>query len=392
LKYFFLLFSIFLLAQKNETIISGEINIGKNVEFLNEKHFYKGITLSFGIKHNDTLKNWSNFLNNPTTGILLQYNDLNNTERVGQSFAIMPFIELPLNKKRNININLGLGISYTTSFANFETSWNNTYLSTNYNWVYRSFVYYNFFDNKSYSHRFGLGLVHLSNGHVKWPNQGLNSFVISYNTQFFKEKKQPQLTKKLDKNNKNTFYSIRTGLGFHALSRFHNNQKKVISSAFSYGKIYDNTYKLSLGFNYKFYENYYDYIIENKEVVANIYPELKEKPIYNASTYGFFINGEIMLGYVSGEIEFGINIDKPFYKVDYRVSNIDYIVDKFVIGELDNNYHIKKYVYTRLGLKTYIFNNNLKPKNNFFLGGFINANLFQADFSEISLGYVRRLN
>ena len=61
-------------------------------------------------------------------------------------------------------------------------------------------------------------------------------------------------------------------------------------------------------------------------------------------------------------------------------------------GQQLNAYHVKKYVYTRLGLKAYIFNNNTKPKNNFFIGGFINANLFQADFSEISLGFVRRLN
>lgn len=395
MKYLFLIFSLISYAQKNETILSFDLNFGKTMpanECFHELKPFKGISLNYGIKHNDTLKNWSNFLKNPTTGVLLQYNDFGNKEKVGVSYAILPFIEFPLNKKRSISMQLAFGISYFNVIHDLESNWDNRGISTTYNWAFRKFIYYDFLKSNYFTHRLGLGFVHHSNGHVNWPNQGLNTFVLAYNALFYKENQTVFHHKKIDKTQKELFYSIRSGLGFRALSRFHNNQEKVFTSAFSFGKIYDNTYKLSIGFNYKFYENYYNYIKENKEVVANVYPELKKNAFYNASTYGFFLNSELMLGYVSGEFELGFNIDKPFYKVDFRINESRYKDGGFVLGDLNTTYQIKRYVYTRLGLKAYLFNNNSKPKTNVFIGGFINANLTQADFSEISLGIVRRLN
>lgn len=395
LKYLFILFSTFLLAQKKETIFTLDYNIGKTMpanEYFHKMDPFQAFSVGVGFRQNDTMKKWVNFLKNPITGVMFQYNNYGNKDKVGESYAILPYIELPLNKKQNINMQLALGISYFTVIHDTETNWYNRGVSTRYNWAFRKFIYYNFLDSKQYSHSLGIGFIHHSNGHVNWPNQGLNSFAIGYKTQFNKEKKNNFSLNKLDKNKKEYFYSLRTGLGFNALSRFHNNQEKVYTTAFSIGKILDNTYKLSVGFNYKFYNIYHNYITENKQVVATIYPELKNNPIYNSSTYGFFFNSEMMLGYVSGELELGVNIDKPFYKVDFRINESKYNGNEFVLGELNNSYKLKRLIYTRLGLKVYVINNNLKPKNNFYIGGFLNANLGQADFSEISLGYVRRLN
>ena len=44
-----------------------------------------------------------------------------------------------------------------------------------------------------------------------------------------------------------------------------------------------------------------------------------------------------------------------------------------------------------MGLKYYIINTKKKPKHNIYLSAHINSNLGQADFSELSLGYVYRL-
>jgi hypothetical protein len=395
LKKIFLILSFYVYSQENQTIFGVDLNYGKTMpanEYFHELNPFKGFSISYAINHIDTLKIWSKFLNNPTTGVLLQYNDFGNRDKVGISYAILPFIEFPLNKKRSLNLQLALGISYFTVKHDQESNWYNRGISTTYNWAFRKFIYYDVYKTNTITHRLGLGFIHHSNGHVNWPNQGLNTFVLSYNAQFYKQPKSVNNSIKIDKKAKEFFYSIRSGLGFRAFSRFHNNQEKVYTTAFSIGKIYDNTYKLSIGFNYKFYENYYTYITENKDVVANVYPKLKNNPIYNASTYGFFLNGEMMLGYVSGEFELGYNIDKPFYKVDFRINESKFKDGDFVLGELNTSYHIKRYVYTRLGLKAYLINNNLKPKTNVFIGGFLNANLTQADFSEISIGIVRRLN
>ncbi|MFY7810115.1 MAG: acyloxyacyl hydrolase [Flavobacterium sp.] len=395
MKKFFLFISFYVFSQENQSVFGIDFNFGKTMpanEYFHELKPFKGFSISYGIKHNDTLKNWSNFLKNPTTGILLQYNDFGNIDNVGVSYALLPFIEFPLNPKRNLNMQLALGISYFTVLHDTETNWYNRAISTRYNWAFRKFIYYNLYHSNSFSHQLGLGFIHHSNGHVNWPNQGLNTFVFAYNVQFQKQSKFIDTPKKLDQSNKNLFYSIRSGLGFRALSRFENKQEKVYTTAFSIGNIYDNTYKLSIGFNYKFYENYYSYIKDNKDVVANIYPELKNNIVYNSSTYGFFLNGEMMLGYISGEFELGFNIDKPFYKVDFRINESRYKDGDFVLGDLNTTYQIKRFVYTRMGLKAYLINNNSNPKTNIFVGGFINSNLTQADFSEISIGIVRKLN
>ena len=191
LKYFLLFFTSLLLAQKNETIISADFNIGKTMpanEYFHEMNPFKGFSISYGLKQNDTIKNWANFLKHPTTGVSFQYNDFGNTDKVGRSFALIPFIEMPLNKKRNLDLHLGLGISYFTVLHNPETNWFNRGISTRYNWAFRKFIYFNFINQKHIAHRLGFGFIHHSNGHVNWPNQGLNTFVLAYNVQFSNQK------------------------------------------------------------------------------------------------------------------------------------------------------------------------------------------------------------
>ena len=63
---------------------------------------------------------------------------------------------------------------------------------------------------------------------------------------------------------------------------------------------------------------------------------------------------------------------------------------EYVLGELTSKYKLKKAILARLGLKYYLFNNNQSPKSNIFIGATINANLGQADFTELSIGYVHR--
>ena len=45
-----------------------------------------------------------------------------------------------------------------------------------------------------------------------------------------------------------------------------------------------------------------------------------------------------------------------------------------------------------MGLKYYLIGTTKVPKNNLYLGFHINANLGQADFTELSLGYVYSFN
>ena len=88
-----------------------------------------------------------------------------------------------------------------------------------------------------------------------------------------------------------------------------------------------------------------------------------------------------MFGNIGIDWEGGLNVYKPFYKEHYILEN----------EELDNFYKLKNLFLGRLGLKLYAINTLKKPKSNFYIGTHIKSNLSQADYTELSIGFVHRI-
>jgi len=122
--------------------------------------------------------------------------------------------------------------------------------------------------------------------------------------------------------------------------------------------------------------------------VSELYPEFKENPVVYSSNFGLFASGELLLSHVGIEFEMGLNLYKPAYKIDWQINEEKYVEGVYQLGELNWYYQLKKAVSTRLGAKWYALSTNKSPRHNVFLGAFINANFGQADFSELTLGYV----
>ena len=124
----------------------------------------------------------------------------------------------------------------------------------------------------------------------------------------------------------------------------------------------------------------------------------QENPFKYSTNFGAFITSELLLGHIGFEIEIGYNFYKPFYEVEWKLNQGFYwdfetpegTETEYILGELDSYYKLKKSISARLGLKYYLINNQKSPKSNLFVACHINANLGQADFTEISLGYVHR--
>ena len=68
------------------------------------------------------------------------------------------------------------------------------------------------------------------------------------------------------------------------------------------------------------------------------------------------------------------------------------IPENWMLGELDSKYKLKRLISGRLGLKYYLIGTKKSPVNNLYFGVYLNSNLGQADFSEMSLGYVYSFN
>ncbi|MCA0154380.1 acyloxyacyl hydrolase [Winogradskyella vincentii] len=389
--------------EKESSFYVLELMLGKTLEANTDfpkTNLQKNIFFSLGNYNFKPNKEWAARLNYPKTGISIGYTDFGNSEKVGQAISLLPFIEFSLLKKRipNLNVHVGFGASYTNTQYDEVNNPFNRAITTDINWSFRSFLYRDLVNKNNIAYRFGLGYLHHSNGHTRLPNQGLNSLVASISAKI--DSKEIQINDDVKHNFKSksqNYFSWRLGIGQNVLSEEFNTKKEVYSIAMNAGKIINNTFKFGGGFYYRFYEHYYDYINNNGTLLEEQLPHFKDNPFGYATNFGLFATSELLLGHVGFEFDLGLNIHKPFYKIDwqlnqgysYQTGNGETIV---VLGELDWYYEIKRTISSRMGLKYYLWSTNKSPKHNIFIGAHINANLGQADFTEMSIGYTYRYN
>ena len=405
--YSFLLFFIIAVTySQNDTTVKSsnysfvglEYGIGKtsaaNVNFpkLNPQ---QSLLLSVGKTNKNNNLEWAKQLNFPKTGLTLSYADLGNSEHLGKAITLVPFIDFNILNRwtRRLNLKVGLGASYFNVIYDSIANPNNMAISTHFTWAFRSNLYYSILEKDDYNLKLGLGYFHNSNGHVRLPNQGLNTFLVSVYSEL-KFNKELQNGVKVDSSSVTSYrtsqryYSARVGIGKKVLSKYSTDKKDVYAFAASTGKIINKTFKYGYGFYYRFYEDYYDYIKDDEKLVRELYPEFKEHPVKYASNIGIFANGELLLSHVGIEFELGFNLYKPAYKIDWQINEEKYVNDVYQLGELNWYYKLKKSISSRLGAKLYAVNTNKAPRHNVFLGAYINANFGQADFTELTLGYV----
>jgi len=359
-----------------------------------DRGLQSGLFLNFGWHNKSNDNEWAKQLNYPKNGISFGVTDYGNSEKLGQSFSLMPFAEFKVFKRWNLHS--GIGFSYMNTLYDTINNPFNQAITTHLNWSFRAFMFYDIFTDDKLNWKVGLGYNHSSNGHTRLPNQGFNSFLASVSANLYSKKDKSDVPLNTTKSPRTVqwYFSSRFDIGQNVLSEVFNDKKEVYSVAFSAGKIINKTFKLGAGFYYRFYEHYYDYIKNEEELIVSDYPELAEHPFMNASNFGMFATSELLLGHIGFEFDIGFNIHKPFYKIDWKL-NQGYSYQSgentvVVLGELDDYYKLKKTVSSRLGLKYYLTNNNDEPKHNAFVGAHINANLGQADFTALTLGYVYR--
>lgn len=413
----FLFFSFLIFAQEstntpkssNDYIVTPEILIGvtgeSNSEFP-DRSLQKQFLISFGWDHAKNNQEWAKRLKYPRTGLSLGYTNFGNNKYLGHAFSLLPFIEFNGFKKERFKVQIGTGISYFNKKYDLINNFYNRATSTDLTWSFRLFTYYNLFPSEKVDWRIGAGYTHHSNGHTRLPNQGYNSFLFSVSADI----KSISNNTNLDNLEPITFKKsisdyclINFGVGINSLSETFSDKKGVYTISGEYGKILNNTFKLGIGFYYRFYQNYYDYIKNNESLVQDgrDYDYLKKSPFWNATNFGLTVNGEILLNHIGIDVQFGFNIHKPAYRIDWTLNQGYGVVPKtipedhsriFGLGELDTYYQLKRLVSGRFGLKYYVIGTEKKSNHDFYVGTFINSNFGQADFTEFSFGYIRKFN
>lgn len=393
---------------KYSTFISPEILVGilsePNSNFP-EVGIQKTLFLSVGKYSFANAQEWAYRLQHPTLGFSVGVSDYGNPQEVGRSYSFLPYASFGLFNSQKFNVLFGLGGSYHDVLYDIKNNANNKAVSTSFAWAFRGSLTYDLLYFENALLRLTFDYLHHSNGHVRLPNQGLNSFLmgVSYETGFLKNKDLNQIIapKKTFLRSTTHYFSMRMAVGQNVLSRVYNSKKEVYTAAFTYGKVINQTFKFGFGVSYRFYEHYYDFIKNQEPLIVERFPEFLNNPLGYATNIGVFGTGELLLNHVGVEFQLGFNIYKPFYQVDWILNQGYQYIDfdengepfpAYVNGELNWYYEFKRSISSRLGLKYYFVGTHKNPTHNFYLGAHINANLGQADFNELSLGYVYRFN
>ncbi|MEM7186791.1 MAG: acyloxyacyl hydrolase [Bacteroidota bacterium] len=354
---------------------------------------------NFGWEHDHNTQEWARRLKGPRTGIMLGYTRLG-ADSLGASITVMPTIEFNVFRKEKLKVLVGMGASYFTEKFDPVTNFNNQGITTDITMSFRSFIHYQILSGEAMDWRLGLGYLHHSNGHTRLPNQGLNMFLLSLSADIKDQKFEARTPDATDFSRSCYSYAgIRTGYGINVLATAEpfNDIQPIYTVSLEYGRVLNNTFKLGVGLNYRYYQHYYDYIANNESLVQDgrEFASLRDNPGWNASNIGIHGAAEILLNHFGIEVQIGLNLHKPAYPIDWRLNqgwkNLPRVIpadSNIVLGEFDTSYELKKLISSRMGLKYYLFGNHVPRSHNVFAGIHINSNLGQADFSEFSMGYV----
>lgn len=409
LTILFIFISTFSFAQTNSKwkkeafTFTPEILLGKTMEAYDgfpKIQLQKQFILNFGRRHNYNPQEWAQRLKGPKTGFSVGVTDFGNVDSLGIALIAMPFIEFNAFGSNRFKILAGLGASYFTEKYDKEKSPNNRAIATDITWAFRLYLNYQILSTNKIDWRVGLGYSHHSNGHTRLMNNGYNSFLFSLSADIKNPLNSPvaNIFQEIPvyKNTVYNYISFRGGIGQNVFALAFNDKQNVYTIAGEYGRVYNNTFKVGIGFYYRFYQHYYDYIKGAESLVqpGREFDYFRSAPLYYASNFGISLHGEILLNHWGIDLQVGYNFHKPAYKAEWRINEgwdktPREIPETWVLGELNNKYKLKYRISSRLGLKYYLLGIENAPKNNFYVGAYLNSNLGQADFTELSLGYVR---
>ncbi|NOU48101.1 MAG: acyloxyacyl hydrolase [Bacteroidales bacterium] len=142
---------------------------------------------------------WEALYRYPIIGLTAYYSPLGNNKEIGEVFAILPFINFPLNHdlKNSLNFRLGFGLGWLTNKFDPIENYKNFAIGSHLNAAVSLYFEYRLQLSKRFTWISGAGLTHFSNGSMKTPNFGLNLLTVSTGFAWFIKNPNPYLDKKL---------------------------------------------------------------------------------------------------------------------------------------------------------------------------------------------------
>jgi hypothetical protein len=299
-----------------------------------------GLMLDF-IKQTHGSKEWHNAYNFPEYGVFVLYQNFNN-EQLGQNISVGALYNFYF-LNRNIKLRVSQGIGYASSPYDRETNSKNKAFgstivaNTNLGFSYKK---ENLFKNVGFEA--GILFTHYSNGRIKAPNSGINTYGINvgFNYNFDSEKTiNDTITfprKKITEPIKYNFV-LRTGINESAV--INSGQYPFFHISAYADKRINRKSALQLGTELFLTTSFKDFI----PFKAVAYPNSNTDPNTDYKRVGVIVGHELFINKISLETQMGYYIYDPF-KNEIPVYN-----------RVGMKYYFTKKMFTGFTIKTHMF-------------------------------------
>jgi len=331
-------------------------------------------------------KPWQQFNAFPVIGLGTVWLNLGNPEKLGNAFAIYPYISYHLIRSRYFKLNMkaGVGASYLTkTYRNTKTGSLGNIIpfdSTNAAIGSALNVYFSCGGNleipicKGFSFTTEYTWNHMSNGSAVVPNSGLNLLNGLVGIKYSPKYKKFNFPSKhiLENIPHNYSFEIIASGGLRQLFYKDNRTYPIGSIVLGIYRSFNNFYRMGAGIDV-FYDGVYDgtSLFQRTYITTN---ELKNK-----LRAGVSWQHEILLGRLTAGIDIGVYLYDPLKNVSPYAQAIKGSISKPIIYPYDINYE-DGWLYNRATLK-YALSNHL------FISLGLKTHLQKAEFIEWGLGY-----
>jgi len=264
---------------------------------------------------------WERDYNYPIIGISLFYSGLGNNPILGNSFALMPFINFPLYKNDNLTFlfRFALGVGILTNrfdrLNNYKNLAIGSYLNAAVNLMFEIRYRVNYFLGLTG----GICLQHFSNGSLKLPNYGINAPMLNIGIAYSPVKINRNIVDRFIAPTQPFYAIIRKKIEFYfGFALGWKDMSAIYGKSYMVTHFYENTLvqisrksKVGIGLDISYDPSHIKILEEINEIVTNKFRIIR--PGINAayelimSRLGFIIN----LGYYLGGME---KSNGPFYE------------------------------------------------------------------------------
>jgi len=331
-------------------------------------------------------KPWQQFNGFPVIGLAGVWLNLGNPQKLGNAFAIYPYLSYPLIRSKHFKLSLkaGAGASYLTrTYRNTNTDIaGNTIPFDSTNAAVGSALNVYFAGGGSLEIPISKGVSltaeytwnHMSNGSAVVPNSGLNllnGFVgIKYSPKY-RNFKTPSI-QQFENIPHNFSLEIIASGGFRQLFYMDNRTYPIGSLVLGIYRPFNNFYRMGAGIDL-----FYDGVYDGTSLYHRTY--ITTNDLKNKLRAGISWQNEVLLGRFTAGIDVGVYLYDPLKNLSPYSKAINEMISKPIIYPYNINDE-DGWLYTRATLK-YALNNHL------FLSLGLKTHLQKAEFIEWGLGY-----